>query len=163
MRLPLNQIGALGKISKELNRFEQEHERRPSAEELSETIDLPEEKIDEAMSVGARHVSVDAPFADGEDNSLLDIMVNDSAPMADSELVQESLKTEIDKALSVLSYREREIIKAYYGLGQTERTLDEIGNRFGLTRERVRQIREKAIRRLKTSSINKSLKSYLGQ
>ena len=163
VRLPLNQIGALGKISKELNRFEQEHERRPSAEELSETIDLPEEKIDEAMSVGARHVSVDAPFADGEDNSLLDIMVNDSAPMADSELVQESLKTEIDKALSVLSYREREIIKAYYGLGQTERTLDEIGNRFGLTRERVRQIREKAIRRLKTSSINKSLKSYLGQ
>ena len=163
VRLPLNQVGALNKISKELNRFEQENERRPSVEELSEKIDLPEDKIDEAMNVNAHHVSVDAPFADGEDNSLLDIMVNDNSPMADKQLVMESLRTEIANALKVLNDRERKIIEAYFGIGQPELTLDEIGAKMGLTRERVRQIKEKAIRRLRTSTTNKTLKTYLGQ
>ncbi len=163
VRLPLNQVGALNKISKELNRFEQENERRPSVEELSEKIDLPEDKIDEAMNVNAHHVSVDAPFADGDDNSLLDIMVNDNSPMADKQLVMESLRTEIANALKVLNDRERKIIEAYYGIGQPELTLDEIGAKMGLTRERVRQIKEKAIRRLRTSTTNKTLKTYLGQ
>ena len=163
VRLPLNQVGALSKISKELNRFEQENERRPSVEELSEKIDLPEDKIDEAMNVNAHHVSVDAPFADGEDNSLLDIMVNDNSPMADKQLVMESLRTEIANALKVLNDRERKIIEAYFGIGQPELTLDEIGAKMGLTRERVRQIKEKAIRRLRTSTTNKTLKTYLGQ
>jgi RNA polymerase primary sigma factor len=163
VRLPLNQVGALNKISKELNRFEQENERRPSVEELSEKIDLPEDKIDEAMNVNAHHVSVDAPFADGDDNSLLDIMVNDNSPMADKQLVMESLRTEIANALKVLNDRERKIIEAYFGIGQPELTLDEIGAKMGLTRERVRQIKEKAIRRLRTSTTNKTLKTYLGQ
>jgi len=163
VRLPLNQVGALSKISKELNRFEQENERRPSVEELSEKIDLPEDKIDEAMNVNAHHVSVDAPFADGDDNSLLDIMVNDNSPMADKQLVMESLRTEIANALKVLNDRERKIIEAYFGIGQPELTLDEIGAKMGLTRERVRQIKEKAIRRLRTSTTNKTLKTYLGQ
>lgn len=163
VRLPLNQVGALNKISKELNRFEQENERRPSVEELSEKIDLPEDKIDEAMNVNGHHVSVDAPFADGDDNSLLDIMVNDNSPMADKQLVMESLRTEIANALKVLNDRERKIIEAYFGIGQPELTLDEIGAKMGLTRERVRQIKEKAIRRLRTSTTNKTLKTYLGQ
>ncbi len=163
VRLPLNQVGALNKISKELNRFEQENERRPSVEELSEKVDLPEDKIDEAMNVNGHHVSVDAPFADGDDNSLLDIMVNDNSPMADKQLVMESLRTEIANALKVLNDRERKIIEAYFGIGQPELTLDEIGAKMGLTRERVRQIKEKAIRRLRTSTTNKTLKTYLGQ
>jgi len=163
VRLPLNQVGALNKISRELNRFEQENERRPSVEELSEKIDLPEEKIDEAINVGGRHVSVDAPFVDGEDNSLLDVMVNENSPMADNQLVIESLKAEINKALTILNERERQIVKAYYGIDQQEMTLDEIGAKMGLTRERVRQIREKAIRRLRSSTKNNMLKSYLGQ
>ena len=163
MRLPLNQVGSVNKINQMLNKFEQEHERRPSLDELSEHIDLPQEKIDEAMKVGSWHVSVDAPFADGDDNSLLDILVNSDSPMADRQLVAESLKAEIKQALQVLTERERNIVEAFFGIDQRELTLEEIGDKFGLTRERVRQIKEKAIRRLRSCTKNKMLKTYLGE
>ena len=163
VRVPLNQVGSVNKINRMLNKFEQENERRPSSEEISEQTDIPQEKVDEAIMVNSRHVSVDAPFVDGEDNSLLDVLVNDDAPMADRQLVMESLRSEIDTVLKMLNERERNVITAFYGIGQPEMTLDEIGNKFGLTRERVRQIKEKAIRRLRNSTNNKLLKSYLGQ
>lgn len=162
VRLPLNQVGSVNKINKVLSKFEQENERRPSVEEISDELDLPEEKIDEAMSVSGRHVSVDAPFVDGEDNSLLDVLVNDDAPMADRALLAESLKAEINKALKSLNDRERGVVEAFYGINQPEMTLEEIGTKFGLTRERVRQIKEKAIRRLRSTTNNKILKTYLG-
>jgi len=163
VRVPLNQVGSVNKINRMLNKFEQENERRPSSEEISEQTDIPQEKVDEAIMVNSRHVSVDAPFVDGEDNSLLDVLVNDDAPMADRQLVIESLRSEIDTVLKMLNERERNVITAFYGIGQPEMTLDEIGNKFGLTRERVRQIKEKAIRRLRNSTNNQLLKSYLGQ
>jgi RNA polymerase primary sigma factor len=162
VRLPLNQVSSVNKISQVLSRFEQENERRPSVDEISEQVDLPLEKIDEALSINGKHVSVDAPFADGEDNSLLDVLVNDNSPSADKQLVLESLRQEIQKVLSCLNERERMIIEAYYGIEQPEMTLEEIGTRYGLTRERVRQIKEKAIRRLRNNTQNKMLKSYLG-
>ena len=162
VRLPLNQSGAVNKINRALSKFEQEKERRPNIEELSETIDLPMEKIGEAMSANTHHISVDAPFAEGEDNSLLDIMINDDSPMADIQLVKESLQTEINTALRALSERERKVVEAFFGINQPEMTLEEIGEKYGLTRERVRQIKEKAIRRLRNTK-NKMLKSYLGQ
>ncbi len=163
VRLPLNQVGSVNKINRMLNRFEQENERRPSVEEISEQVDLPEDKIDEAINVSGRHVSVDAPFSDGEDNSLLDVLVNDNSPTADRQLVMESLRAEINAALKMLNDRERSIVEAYFGINQPEQTLDEIGAKHGLTRERVRQIKEKAIRRLRDNTQNKILKSYLGQ
>ena len=163
VRVPLNQVGSVNKINRMLNKFEQENERRPSSVEISEQTDIPEEKVDEAIMVNSRHVSVDAPFVDGEDNSLLDVLVNDDAPMADRQLVMESLRSEIATILKMLNERERNVITAFYGIGQPEMTLEEIGNKFGLTRERVRQIKEKAIRRLRNSTNNKLLKSYLGQ
>ncbi len=163
VRLPLNQVGSMNKINQMLSKFEQENERRPSIDEISEQVDLPEEKIDEALQISGRHVSVDAPFVDGEDNSLLDVLVNDDAPMADRELVKESLRAEISHALQMLNERERNIIRAFYGIGEPELTLEEIGNKYGLTRERVRQIKEKAIRRLRNNTKNKILKAYLGQ
>ena len=163
VRLPLNQVGSVNKINRMLNKFEQENERRPSVDEISEQIDLPEEKVGEAMLANTRHVSVDAPFIDGEDNSLLDVLVNDDAPMADRQLVIESLRSEISNVLQTLNERERCVIKAFYGIGEPEMTLEEIGNKYGLTRERVRQIKEKAIRRLRSSTKNQLLKSYLGQ
>jgi RNA polymerase primary sigma factor len=163
VRLPLNQVGSVNKINRMLNKFEQENERKPSIDEISESVDLPQEKVDEAMKVGSWHVSMDAPFADGEENSLLDVLINHDSPMADKELVVESLKAEIKQALRVLTERERNIIEAFFGIGQPELTLEEIGDKFGLTRERVRQIKEKAIRRLRCSTKNKMLKSYLGQ
>jgi RNA polymerase primary sigma factor len=163
VRLPLNQTGAVSKINRALNKFEQEHERRPNIDELSETIDLPMEKIGEAMTANAHHVSVDAPFAEGDDNSLLDVMVNENSPMADLELVKESLQAEIRTALRTLNDRERKVIEAFFGINQPEMTLEEIGVKYGLTRERVRQIKEKAIRRLRNGTKNKLLKSYLGQ
>jgi len=163
VRIPLNQIGSVNKINRMLNKFEQENERRPSVDEISEETDLPEEKVDEAMMVNTRHVSVDAPFVDGEDNSLLDVLVNDDAPMADRQLVMESLREEISSLLQTLNDRERRVITAFYGIGQSEMTLEEIGNKYGLTRERVRQIKEKAIRRLRNNTKNKLLKAYLGQ
>ena len=162
VRLPLNQVGSLNKINKALTRFEQENERQPTNEELSEMIDVPKDKISDTLRVGSRHISVDAPFVEGEDNSLLDVIPNDDAPSADKGLVNESLNTEIERALSTLTDREREIIKSFFGIGCQEMTLEEIGERFGLTRERVRQIKEKAIRRLKSPSRSKLLKGYLG-
>ena len=162
VRLPLNQVGSMNKINRILSKFEQENERRPSVEEISEQTDLPEEKIDEAILVSGRQVSMDAPFVDGEDNSLLDVMPNNDAPMADRQLLVESLREEISNALKLLSERDRNIITAFYGIGQPEMTLEEIGNKFGLTRERVRQIKEKAIRRLRSNTKSKILKAYLG-
>ena len=163
VRVPLNQVGSVNKINRMLTKFEQENERRPSVDEISDEINLPQEKVDEAMMVNTRHVSVDAPFVDGEDNSLLDILVNDNAPMADKQLVIESLRAEIATVLQTLNERERNVVIAFYGIGQPEMTLDEIGKKFGLTRERVRQIKEKAIRRLRNNTKNKLLKTYLGQ
>jgi RNA polymerase primary sigma factor len=162
VRLPLNQVSSVSKISQLLSRFEQENERRPSSNEISEQIDLPIDKIDEALNISGKHVSMDAPFADGEDNSLMDIIVNDNSPSADKQLLLESLRQEIEKALSVLNDRERSVITAFFGIGQPEMTLEEIGARYNLTRERVRQIKEKAIRRLRNTTSNKLLKSYLG-
>ena len=162
VRLPLNQVGSLNKINKALSKFEQENERQPSSEELSEMIDVPKDKISDTLRVSGRHVSVDAPFVEGEDNSLLDVLVNDDAPIADRTLMNESLSKEIDRALATLTERESEIIKMFFGIGCQEMTLEEIGDKFGLTRERVRQIKEKAIRRLRQGSRSKLLKSYLG-
>jgi RNA polymerase primary sigma factor len=162
VRLPLNQVGSLNKISKAFSKFEQENERRPSAEELADQLDLPVDKVVDSLKVSGRHISVDAPFVDGEDNSLLDVLVNDDSPMADNLLVNESLSREIDRALSTLTDREKDIIRMFFGIGQQEMTLEEIGDRFGLTRERVRQIKEKAIRRLKQDQRSKLLKPYLG-
>jgi len=163
VRLPLNQVGSVNKINRVLNKFEQENERRPSLEEIADKIDLPEDKIIDAMKVNGRHVSVDAPFIDGEDNSLLDVFPNADAPSADQQLVDESLRDEISRALGSLNDRERAIVECFFGIGQPEMTLEEIGDKYGLTRERVRQIKEKAIRRLRHSTKNKMLKSYLGQ
>ena len=162
VRLPLNQVGSLNKINKAYARFEQEHERRPSPEELAEVLDIPAEKIADTLRVSGRHISVDAPFVEGEDNSLLDVLVNDDAPVADRSLMNESLSKEIDRALATLTERECEIIKMFFGIGCQEMTLEEIGDKFGLTRERVRQIKEKAIRRLRQGTRSKLLKSYLG-
>ena len=163
VRLPLNQVGSLNKSNKAFSRFEQENERRPSAEELAEELDIPIDKISDTIKISGRHISVDAPFVEGEDNSLLDVLVNDDSPMADASLNNESLNKEIDRALeTLLADREREIIRMFFGIGQQEMTLEEIGDQFGLTRERVRQIKEKAIRRLRNNSKNKLLKVYLG-
>ncbi len=162
VRLPLNQVGSLNKINKAFARFEQENERTPSPEELATALELPKEKVSDTLRVAGRHVSVDAPFADGEDNSLLDVLVNTDSPNADRGLINESLSTEVERALSTLTDREKDIIKYFFGIGCQEMTLEEIGEKFGLTRERVRQIKEKAIRRLRHSSRSKLLKSYLG-
>ena len=162
VRLPLNQVGSLNKINKAFARFEQDHERTPSPEELATELDLSKEKISDTLRVAGRHISVDAPFADGEDNSLLDVLVNTDSPNADRGLINESLATEVDRALETLTERERDIIKYFFGIGCSEMTLEEIGEKFDLTRERVRQIKEKAIRRLRHSSRSKLLKSYLG-
>ena len=162
VRLPLNQVGSLNKIKKAFSRFEQEHERTPSAEELANELELPKEKVTDTLRVAGRHISVDAPFADGEDNSLLDVLVNTDSPNADRGLINESLATEVERALEILTERERDIIRYFFGIGCSEMTLEEIGEKFDLTRERVRQIKEKAIRKLRQSSRSGILKSYLG-
>lgn len=162
VRLPLNQVGALNKISRIQSKFEQENERMPSADELADLIDLPQDKIKDTIRVSGRHVSMDAPFMEGEDNSLLDVLENQDSPKADTALVSESLMSEIENALLILSPREREIIKTFFGIGCQEMTLEEIGERYGLTRERVRQIKEKSIRKLKNNSRSMLLKDYLG-
>lgn len=162
VRLPLNQVGSLNKISKALNRFEQENERAASSEEIAESMELPKDKVADTMRVSGRHISVDAPFAEGEDSSLLDILVNSDSPNTDTVLMNESLVQEIDRSLSTLTDRESDILRLFYGIGTSELTLEEIGDQFGLTRERVRQIKEKAIRRLRHSSRSRHLKTYLG-
>lgn len=162
VRLPLNQVGSLNKINKAFARFEQEHERTPSADELATELELPKEKVTDTLRVAGRHISVDAPFADGEDNSLLDVLVNTDSPNADRGLINESLATEVERALEILTERERDIIRYFFGIGCSEMTLEEIGEKFDLTRERVRQIKEKAIRKLRQSSRSNLLKSYLG-
>ncbi|MDA3952815.1 MAG: RNA polymerase sigma factor RpoD/SigA [Bacteroidales bacterium] len=162
VRLPLNQVGSLNRIRKEFSRFEQENERVPSAEELADRLELPQDKVADTMRISGRHVSVDAPFTLGEESSLLDVLENDSSPKADNILINESLIHEVDRALTTLTSREKEIIKYFFGVGVSEMNLEEIGDRVGLTRERVRQIKEKAIRRLRHTSRSKLLKSYLG-
>ena len=161
VRLPLNQVGSLNRISKELSKFEQENERRPSSEELAERLGVPVDKISDTIQVSGRHISVDAPFVEGEDNSLIDVLPNDSSPQADAGLNRESLSKEVDRALMQLYEREREILKMFFGIGCQEMSLEEIGVKFDLTRERVRQIKEKAIKRLKGQK-SELLKSYLG-
>ena len=163
VRLPLNQVGTLNKIIKAQQKFEQENERRPSSAELAKELDIAEDKIADTMKVSGRHISVDAPFVEGEDNSLLDVLVNEDTPNTDKSLINESLAVEIERALSTLTEREAEIVKLFFGIaGCQEMTLEEIGDKFGLTRERVRQIKEKAIRRLRQSNKCKNLKGYLG-
>ena len=162
VRLPLNQVGSLNKINKALARFEQEHERRPSAEELAAELDMPVDKVAETIKMSGRHVSVDAPFVEGEDNSLIDVMINEDSPNADHGLINESLSKEIDRALATLTDREADIIRKFFGIGVPEMTLEEIGIEMKLTRERVRQIKEKAIHRLQRNQhCEKLLKSYL--
>ena len=161
IRLPLNQVGLLNKISKESAQFEQRYERRPTSEELSDILDIPAEKIDEALSHSGSPLSVDAPFEEGESNSLLDVLPNSDTPTTDKSLMNESLATEIDRALSTLSDREKEILQMLFGIGCQEMTLEEIGDHFGLTRERVRQVKEKALRRLRSTSRSTLLKTYL--
>ena len=162
VRLPLNQVGSLNKINKAYSKFEQENERKPSPEELAEQLELPADKVADTLRVSGRHISVDAPFVEGEDNSLLDVLVNSDSPNADRSLINESLSREIERSLATLTERESDIIKLFFGIGCQEMTLEEIGERFGLTRERVRQIKEKAIRRLRHTSRSKLLKTYLG-
>tara|TARA_B110001454_G_C12683455_1_gene419123 strand:+ start:396 stop:1259 length:864 start_codon:yes stop_codon:yes gene_type:complete len=163
VRLPLNQVGSLNKINKAFSRLEQEFERPPSSDELATALELTEEKVKDTMKISGRHVSVDAPFVDGEDNSLLDVMVNNDSPKADLELMRESLQREIERSLSTLNDREKDVVMLFFGIGkQHGLTLEEIGAKFSLTRERVRQIKEKAIRRLRHNSRSKLLKAYLG-
>ena len=163
VRLPLNQVGSLNKINKAYSKLEQQFEREPSAEELADILDLPIDKVSDTMKVSGRHVSMDAPFANGEESSLLDVLVNLDSPKADTGLMNESLSKEIDRALSTLTERERDVVKLFFGIGLNHGlTLEEIGDKFDLTRERVRQIKEKAIRRLRHSSRSKLLQQYLG-
>jgi len=164
VRLPLNQVGSLNKLNKTFSRLEQQFEREPLPEELSEILELPMDKVKDTMQLSGKHVSVDAPFANGDDNnSLLDVLVNHDSPRADSMLIKESLKREIERSLSTLNEREQEVVKLFFGLDVPHPlTLEEIGAKFALTRERVRQIKEKAIRRLRHTSRSKLLKAYLG-
>lgn len=163
VRLPLNQVGSLNKISKAFSKLEQEFEREPSSDELSNILEISSDKIADTMRVSGKHVSMDAPFVNGEDNSLLDVLENSDSPRADNLLMSESLQKEIDRSLSTLTEREREVVKLFFGIGVNHGlTLEEIGAKFDLTRERVRQIKEKAIRRLRHKSRSKLLKAYLG-
>ena len=160
VKLPLNQVGSVNKINRESRKFEQEHERRPSVNEIAERTDIPEEKVADAIKTSGKSISVDAPLGEGED-SLLDVLPNNDSPMADSELVMESLREEIARTLNILNERERFVIERFYGINQQEMTYEEIGNLCGLSRERVRQIKEKAIRKLRSNTKSKLLKAYL--
>ena len=162
VRLPLNQVSAVSRMKKVIQQFEQENERKPSAQELSELTDVAEDKIYDALRSDGRHVSVDAPFQEGEDNSLLDVMTNPDMPSTDNRMMDESLTLEIDRVLSSLKDREEAVIRMSFGIGEREKTLDEIGDKLGLTRERVRQIKEKAIKQLRDSGMSRQLKAYLG-
>jgi len=162
VRLPLNQVGSINKINKALQRFEQEHERRPSVEELAEEVDMPIDKIADTLKMSGRHVSVDAPFVEGEDNSLIDVLPNEDSPNADRGLINESRSVEVQRALATLTPREADILRKFFGIGMSEKTLEEIGEDLHLTRERVRQIKEKAIRKLQCGGRSRILKTYLG-
>ncbi len=164
VRLPLNKVGSLNKINKAFSELEQEFEREPSPEELAEMLEITTEEVETTLGVAARHVSMDAPFVDGEDNSLLDVLENGGTPQTDSQLAYgESLRKEIDRSLSTLTDRQCDVIKLYFGIGvEHPMSLEDIGERFGLTRERVRQIKDKAINKLRTKSRSKLLKHYLG-
>ncbi|MGE5399847.1 MAG: RNA polymerase sigma factor RpoD/SigA [Ignavibacteriales bacterium] len=163
VRLPLNRVGALNKIGKAYSNLEQEFEREPSATELAQELDMDISEVSDTLKISGRHVSMDAPFAQGEENRLLDVIQNETQPSPDFNLMSESLKNEIERALSTLTDREAEVIKLYFGLNKEHSlTLEEIGEKFNLTRERVRQIKEKAIRRLRHASRSKNLRAYLG-
>ena len=162
VRLPLNQVGSLSKISKAFSKLEQEFEREPSPEELADILETTVDKISDTLSNSGRHVSMDAPFVQGEENTLLDVLEN-REPNTDSNLINESLSEEIRRSLSTLTEREREIVVLFFGLGASSPlSLEEIGEKFNLTRERVRQIKDKALQRLRHTSRSKILKSYLG-
>ncbi len=164
VRLPLNQVGSLNKIKKATSRLEQRFERAPLVDEIAELMELPEYKVDKAMKITTRYVSVDAPINQEEDTKFLDVFISDDVPKTDSDLMRESLNKEIQRSLATLTDKERDVINLYYGLGMAHgMTLEEIGTKFDLTRERVRQIKEKAIRRLKHTSRSKLLKAYLGE
>ncbi|MBK6544188.1 MAG: sigma-70 family RNA polymerase sigma factor [Saprospiraceae bacterium] len=164
VRLPLNKVGSLNKINRAFSELEQEFEREPSAEELATLLEIPTEEVETTMGVAARHVSMDAPFVEGEDNSLLDVLENDSTPATDSKLeFKDSLRQEIERALGTLTDRQADVIKLYFGIGvEHPESLEDIGDKFGLTRERVRQIKDKAINKLRSASRSKLLKQYLG-
>ena len=163
VRLPLNRVGSLNKISKTFSELEQKFEREPSPEELAEVLEVTTSEVIDTMKISGRHVSMDAPFVQGEENSLLDVLENDSEEKPDSGLMTDSLRREVQRALSTLTQREADVIIVYFGLnGEHAMTLEEIGEKFSLTRERVRQIKEKAIRRLRHTSRSKTLKPYLG-
>ena len=164
VRLPLNKVGSLNKINRAFSELEQEFEREPSPNELAELLEIPTEEVETTLGVAARHVSMDAPFVDGEDNSLLDVLENNATPTTDSGLeYSESLRTEIERSLGTLTERQMDVIKLYFGIGVDHpMSLEDIGERFGLTRERVRQIKDKAINKLRSSSRSKLLKHYLG-
>jgi RNA polymerase primary sigma factor len=163
VRLPLNRVGSLNKISKTFSELEQKFEREPSPDELAEVLEVTTSEVVDTMKISGRHVSMDAPFVQGEENSLLDVLENDGEETPDNELMNDSLRREVLRALSTLTQREADVIKLYFGLnGEHSMTLEEIGEKFNLTRERVRQIKEKAIRRLRHTSRSKTLKPYLG-
>jgi RNA polymerase primary sigma factor len=163
VRLPLNRVGSLNKISKTFSELEQKYEREPSPDELADVLDLTTSEIVDTLKISGRHVSMDAPFVQGEENSLLDVLENDGENKPDSELMNDSLIKEVQRALATLSQREADVVIFYFGLnGENAMTLEEIGEKFNLTRERVRQIKEKAIRRLRHTSRSKALKPYLG-
>lgn len=163
VRLPLNRVGSLNKISKTFSELEQKYEREPSPDELAEVLDLATSEVVDTMKISGRHISMDAPFIQGEENSLLDVLENDNDDTPDHELLNDSLRKEVRRALSTLTQRESDVIALYFGLnGEHAMTLEEIGEKFNLTRERVRQIKEKAIRRLRHTSRSKALKPYLG-
>ncbi|MBK6620911.1 MAG: sigma-70 family RNA polymerase sigma factor [Saprospirales bacterium] len=164
VRLPLNKVGSLNKINKAFSELEQEFEREPSPEELAEMLEIPTEEVETTLGVAARHVSMDAPFVEGEDNSLLDVLENSATPGTDEPLeYQESLRREIERSLSTLTDRQCDVIKLYFGIGvEHPMSLEDIGDKFGLTRERVRQIKDKAINKLRSANRSKLLKHYLG-
>ncbi len=164
VRLPLNKVGSLNKINRAFSELEQEYEREPSSEELAEVLEIPTDEVETTLGVAARHVSMDAPFVDGEDNSLLDVLENANTPKTDTKLeYNESLRQEIERSLNTLTERQCDVIKLYFGIGvEHPMSLEDIGEKFGLTRERVRQIKDKAINKLRSASRSKLLKHYLG-
>ena len=163
VRLPLNQVGTLNKIVKAFSKLEQEFEREPTPEELATILEMTVSEVENSLKVSGRHISVDAPLADGEDSSLLDVLRDDGAAKPDNALIDESLSKEVEYALMVLTSREADVLRYFFGLGGRQPlTLEEIGTNLGLTRERVRQIKEKSIRRLRATTKSRILKAYLG-